>query len=380
MKHPFWIINACLLLLILLSLGFVFISRPRIPRTKRIRPTKETKISKAVIQKVNLEAIYDNDLFGTYKEPMLDIKKPARAQQMPQPPTPKPIKVPLAASTKFLEPLNITLKGIIIVSDEEENVAIIENNKTKETKNYISGDKIEDAQLLRIMRNKVMFIRSNGQQETLYVNQYDAELDQMNTSITDFSSMIKKIAANSYQIDPIEFARYSENIAHFIDLINIKTVYAQGRSIGCQVGKIEPKSFASALGLMQTDIITHIEGIPATNTNERFKIYQKLITMNEGDDIKVSIRRKKQPVMLQYVLKSFTQTTELKPQEGIQKKPFKVQHSQQQIRKEKIKILQEKEKFAPTLHKLQMKEKRDMIRNGSKFNRKNHNVLLKSIK
>ena len=40
-----------------------------------------------------------------------------------------------------------------------------------------TGDVIEDAQLMRIFSNKVVLVRSNGQQEVLYLREKDAKTD-----------------------------------------------------------------------------------------------------------------------------------------------------------------------------------------------------------
>jgi len=96
---------------------------------------------------------------------------------------------------KFLDPLDITLKGIIVlVHNDSKNRAIIADNKTNKELTYKVGSAIEDAQLIRILSNKVIFLRSNGQQEVLYLREKDAELDPVYTIIDNWDGIIQKEA------------------------------------------------------------------------------------------------------------------------------------------------------------------------------------------
>lgn len=289
---------------------------------------------------------------------------------MPEPPTPKPVKVPLALPAKFLEPLQITLKGVITLSDEVDNVAIIQDSKTSATKNYRVGDKIEDAQLIRILSNKIILVRSNGQQETLYVNQYDAELDQQLHWRSNWSSVVQKKGENNYLIDPHAFIQSVPNLAELIDKLNLITVYKKGKSIGCRVGILQPKSIGLALGLQPGDVIESINNIPATTTDSRFDIYQKIIAMDLGDTVEVSLIRNQEELVISYTLYQLEEPSLLQVPIVIGK-----EKSAHELEAEKIELLRQQQQFAPTLEQLRMQQKRDMVNYGNN-NRRNFNVLL----
>ncbi len=221
MRHPFWLVNSILLLFFMCTIVFIFFSWQRAPIKVSFEPGPEVKPIKKDITKIDLSKIYTNDLFNTYVQPLPPPKEPDYTKPIPQPPAPKPPSMPVTPPIKFLEPLKINLRGIIVATDERMNTAIIEDAKAGKAQNYKIGDMIEDAQLIRILKNKIILIRSNGQQETLYVSQHDAELEQLLMPENNWTMVIKKIAENIYTVDPDLFAEKIRNLAQFIDILNI---------------------------------------------------------------------------------------------------------------------------------------------------------------
>ena len=161
MKHPFWLANSTLLICLLLTAVFIFFSRPKLPLRVSFEPTEIRPIKQEIV-KIDLSKIYTNDLFDAYKQPLPPIEQPDYGKPMPPPPTPKLPPMPAKPPLKFLEPLKITLRGIIVGTDERLNIAVIENTKEGKAKNYRVADMIDDAQLIRILKNKIIHIRSNG--------------------------------------------------------------------------------------------------------------------------------------------------------------------------------------------------------------------------
>ena len=367
MKHPFWLVNDVLLILLILVIGFMVISRQKPPRPVPLVPTTDIKLPKKAISKIDLSKIYINDIFETYQPPVPTNEESAPKITMPEPPSPKPVKVPLALPAKFLEPLQITLKGVIAFTNESENIAIIQNNKNATTNNFKAGDKIEDAQLVRILKNKIILIRSNGQQETLYVNQYDAELDQQLHWRNNWSSIVQKKGDNDYVIDPYTFIQSVPNLATLIDKLNLVTVYKKGKSVGCRIGNMEPKSLGFALGFQPGDVIETINNIPATTTDSRYEIYEQVTTMQVGQTISVNLLRNQEEFLITYTLLVLEESEPTKTMLGQEK-------SVQEIEREKIELLRQQHQFAPTLEELKQQHKRNIVNYGN-HNRRNLNVL-----
>jgi len=356
MRHPVWIFNSSLLVLLALESMFMFIAHTNVPERESIEPEAYVKpVHKDEVQ-INVAQIYENDLFGTYKKEFLRAEPAVYAATVPEPPLPEEAIIPATPKPQFLDPLNITLKGVVFVGyDEEKNRAIIFEEKTARERPYKLEDKIEDAQIIKIMPNKVVLLRSNGQQEVLYLREFDAQFDPTYAPITGWELVIKKTEANSYRINPTTFLERIHDLSQFIDLLDLTTVYKQGKSIGCRIGKLEPLSLGSALGLQPGDIITRMNDIPAIDTPHRFAIYQEVVNMKPNDVLSVEIVRNDKNLMVYYTLEEFS--VESTVEEAPKKSP-------EAIEQDNIKLLQQKQSFAPTIDELRRRERQNMLERG----------------
>lgn len=329
----------------------------RLPHRESIEPEAYIRNKKKQSVDINIKKIYENDLFDTFRKEVPVYQEPEYNLELPPPPPQQEIITPRIPEPVFLDPLDITLKGIIVVGKEEsKNRIIVADNKTDLEKTYKVGDSIEDAQLIRIFNNKIILLRSNGQQEVLYLRAQDAQLDPAYTAIGNWQDVIQSISAHTFFVSPTAFVERIKNLAQFIDVIGLSTAYKQGVSVGCRVGDIAADSLGSYLGLVSGDIITMVNDIPATTTPERLRIYKSIVSMKEGDVINVQIIRHEQPQQLQFILKNFAE----KQIPGI---PAPVLSPEQQL-KQKSDILRQKHKFAPTIDELRKQERQLMMGYG----------------
>lgn len=353
MRHPFWILNSVLLFLFLIVLDFTFFSQYKVPSRRTIQPAKYVKPVPKSITEVNIEKIYTNDLFDTYVEPVPipDVAK-VPIITMPAPPSPHEVKIPRPPKPQFLEPLKVSLKGIMVTSDDEtKNRAIISDQETEKETMYKVGDKIEDAKLLRIMHNKVILVRSNGQQEILYLRERDTKLDPLYATLTGWDSIAKKESDFNYIVYPQAFVTRVRSLGQFIDMLDLTTVFQQGKSIGTRVGYLSQNSLGIALGLQQGDIILSVNGMTATNTPNRIKIYRSIVSMHTDDIINVTLFREGEQENITYKLmrkKRLKTIPEVGPQE------------EELVVEEQIEILKQKHKVAPTASELRKKERENM--------------------
>jgi hypothetical protein len=154
----------------------------------------------------------------------------------------------------------------------------------------------------------------------------------------------------------------------------MSTVYKQGKCIGCRLGAIESDSLGVALGLMQGDIITTVNGISANSTDNRMKIYQA-VTLTDTSTVQVDIVRGDATITFNYRISSLPITTGTSSLE----QPAK---SEREIRMEKRQIFEEQNKLAPTLKNLQVQEKKEMLSHGHTpraQNRRNKGVLSHTV-
>lgn len=374
MKHPFWLINSALLGVLFFTFIFIFFTAQKVPSRVSFEPDTEIKLPKKEISKIDLNKIYANDLFNTYRLPTPEQKE-EKLKPIPQPPAPKVLEKPVENPIKFLEPLGIELKGIMVAHDEDENRAILKDKKTNTSKNYKLGDTVEDAQIIRILNKKVVLIRSNGQQETLYLTLRDAQIEQLLSPTDNWQTVALKKDATTYFVDPHNFAARVRNLAQCIDMLNLTTVYKKGVSAGTRIGKVAQNTLAPALGLQQGDIIESIDGIPATDTKSRYDIYEHIIGLQLGQTVTLTMQRNNAPMTMQYILKELEDVRPKKDVTAAPEAPTAQQElhaaiigrkTEEEIEQEKIKILKEKKQFAPTVYELEKQEKQLMLNKGSR--------------
>src|SRR3989339_92292 len=374
MRHPVWILNLSVLILLFTFLVFITLYKVQLQRPSSIVPSE---ITSRVIQKyevIDPSKIYEYDLFNTYKLEIAQPKKPDYVKPVPPPPAPIQVPSPKSEQPKFLDPLPITLTGIFMLHDDSRNRAIIMDNKSKIEVTYKIGDEIEDAQLVKIFSNKILLIRSNGQQEILYLRQEDATADETTITKKDWSHIVKKTNQSEYLIDKQEFAYETKSLSNVIDLFDLTTAYKQGKSIGTKVGQIEESSLAAAIGFKPGDIITHIADLPATSTSERLQIYKKITPLPENSTFNINVIRRENPTIIKIkigTIKPFPTTPPLLPKKEPQKLLTKTEkYIDEQQEADKLKILKTKEKFAPTLQEIRLKEKENILKHQKAVGKK----------
>lgn len=364
MRQSFWIVNSALLLLALLTFGLIYFSRPSITERKRIEPAPYRAPSKTESATFNISQIYQNDLFDTYQPELAPTESSDRISTFPEPPMPMPVRVPDEPRPQFIEPLPISLKGIIIDrANDERNRAIIMDNRLNKETSYKIGDMVEDAQLIRIFSNKVILMRSNGQQEVLYLREKDAKTDPSYANVGNWEGVITKVGTHTFQINTPEFTTRIQSLGQFIDTLELITAYKQGESIGARINNAGQGSLGQALGLTTDDIITQVNGTSVALTQNRLAIYKQITELKTNETIRVTLIRNNQEMTLNYELQEVRQS---KPQEVGQRK------SPEQVIQEQKKVLEQKHSFAPTLQEIRGRERANMLEKGK---RPTHNAL-----
>jgi type II secretory pathway component PulC len=358
MKQPIWMINSSLLFLLLIVGMFIVVSQEKVPSREVIKPQKAAVEVRAERPTINSKKIYEKDLFDTYI--VVPVTKPSDVVlEMPPAPVARPPIVPALPMPIFLPPLGVTLKGIVTVSyDDSKNRAIIMDNKTNQEGVYKIGDMIEDSQLMRIFANKVVLVRSNGQQEVLYLREKDAKTDPMFAALSGWAEIIHEIRPGEYTIDPALFADRVTSLAQFIDMLDLTTVYKKGQNVGCRIGTLEKDSLGLTLGLQSGDIIVRINSIPATDTAHRLKIYKEVLhAAGDAKPIVVEYLRRKMPMSITVTLE------EKRPMptfENIRKVPV-VPATAEDVKEKELRTLREKYNFAPTMKEIRERERAHMV-------------------
>lgn len=304
MKQPVWILNSSLLILFFMSQLLLFMLQKAVPRRIAISPGGLVVTQDETNAPVNIKVIYEQDLFGTYEAPAAPVMKMEDViAAIPKPPKNIIPEIPIEKIPTFFAPLDGILKGIIFVKDDPtSSVAVVQLKKTKEEHNYQVGDLIEDAQVLKILSNRIILIRSNGQQETLYLREEDAVHDFETEATYISKALIESSLDNKYKVNITEFLKRIHNLGDFINNLDLTTAYRGGKSFGCRIGNIGKESLGGLLGFMVDDVIVKIDGIDVSDLSSRIEIYDRILTKKTGDMIEVVIYRNNEYITLLYGL------------------------------------------------------------------------------
>ena len=297
MKQQLWMANSSLLLLLLITAVVNFLLKQTPPpfRLKKFIGVEEEIEEKE--KKLNFEEIYKNDLFGTF------IPQPTKEDEQKVSPIPEPKEVTVTPpeepkKPEFLPPLNITLKGIAFSPEEINRVSMIADETQKEIV-YHLGDRIKDSQLIKISRNRITLLRTNGQHETLFLRKDDNKLKGQSEDF--WTSLVKKINDTNYEIDFSEFSK-KLSLEIFSSELFPLTVYSKNKPVGIKLSQIKEKGIGPALGLKNGDLIKSINNIDVSEKQNRIKIYDKLLNSKKGDAVTLNIERNKAPITIKYDL------------------------------------------------------------------------------
>ncbi len=322
MRSPIWMINSGLLVLFLLLLALFTLLRKGVPSRVSLTPKIISLPPRKALTEEDIKEIYENDLFGTYKTPLPPVVEPEVETELPKPPTPKRPKPLQTPKAKFLDPLKITLKGIIYASDEKDNRAVVADDKTKREQLYHVGDTIEDGEIIRIDRNKIILIRSNGQQEVVFLSQADAKRDELFEREPSWNDVIRRVSSSTFLIDPLILQQRINNVAQFIAMLDMTSALQQEVAYGVQIGYIPSNSVARALGLQSGDVILSINDMAVATTENHVAAYQLLTELPLGMPIIVKVKRGVRTTTLTYMLQDLSDEQDVQ-----QKAPLEVDSS-----------------------------------------------------
>ncbi len=301
---PLWILNGILFFTYLLSTVFLMVMQPQMPTKKRLQVTNTQRAIDTSLSKVNPTLVYENDLFGTFVKPKINepkqkIKELLTAPRPPETQEPDPL---IRQPAKFLPPLEIKLKGVLHNSNTMFTRAIIEEVKTKAEHILKVGDRIEDADLIKLEKNKAIFVRSNGQQEIIFISKEEAKQDPLFQGDAIWKEVIipSETTPNVYEIETPTFIEQISNIAQLLDTLDITTAFSHGENMGLRVGKIYKQSLGNALGLQTGDVIVRINNIEPTTTRARLEIFNSIKNAGLNQEIVLQVLRNEENLILSF--------------------------------------------------------------------------------
>src|SRR3990172_3480815 len=303
MKQDLWLVNRSLLCLFVAVLGIYGLlqQEPPVWIAPKISIAPDIEKKKDLVAKPNTwQKIYQDDIFGTYIPTAVTTVKQSLVTPIPEPRPPVIPPIPEPKKQEFIPPLNINLRGIIAGGDENKNVAMIADESGKEGM-YHFGEKVKDAQIIKIAHNRIIFLRANGQQEIFYLRKDD--LPTTLEPAEKWKYIVKKIDDQNYEVDPKALLREVETLGQFIEQAAvIGTIFSQGKPLGIRIGNPTQSPLATSLGIVENDIIPSINNITIAEPQNRLKAYDSVTQAALGSIIKVGIKRADKDVFLSYKL------------------------------------------------------------------------------
>lgn len=285
---PLWCLNLILVFLnftLVMFLGVVNDSKNYVFALK-ISQSQEISLPHSEIPK--LEKLFDRDLFNTqipfevgekifvyqptiFVNPIYAPSLPAKLEVIDQ----------VSSEQTILPPLQLILRGTIIGDNPLYNKAFIENLRTKEERDYVIGDIIEDAQIVFIGKNQINFIRSNGQEEMIYLNKILKIEEEAIQKI--FWNKICYLNHNEVrEINTYLLGLKIKSLTSFIDELGLITFFENNIPVGCLVTAATPDSLATVLGLMNNDVLLSLNDISFSSVSSRIAAYEFIMRQKDN--------------------------------------------------------------------------------------------------
>jgi type II secretory pathway component PulC len=296
MKSPLWIITSTFAIILMVLFAFILYSMKSFfvaPRGDLIKVNTIPEIGKKEeTLPRDLSVIYEeHDLFGTYRPAVVSIKPVDSLPAIPTPPRRIPLTAKISQPIQFVKPLPLRISGIIGSNNEIKSQVSFVNTNTGNTESFKVGDKVLDAYILRILPKKVIVVRSNGQQETIYVYAQEAKSDTKKMLDTSWSEVIQEQSEGTYLINPTAFSSHVHSLANLIEMLDLTTVSRSGKSLGVRIGNMKKTSIGFAAGFEPGDIITKILSRAPVSSAERAAIFNEIASLELGAQIPIEFMR-----------------------------------------------------------------------------------------
>jgi len=179
--------------------------------------------------------------------------------------------------------LKLRLWGTVTADDKQTAYAVIEELKAKKQNLYRVGDKIQDATVKMIFREKVV-LSINGRDEILEIEELSAN-KKTNKSVLKSNVIHKRnIKSNRLQTEKV-----FKEVNNLMGQANIKPYFEKGKIGGIILTRIKPDSLFNKMGLKNGDIIKGVNGENIGSVDDIQKFYKSL---KASPDVQLQIKRK----------------------------------------------------------------------------------------
>jgi general secretion pathway protein C len=218
----------------------------------------------------NYSSIYNKNLFNTLavkieKKPEIDISS--------------------------LDKTVLKLKLLGTVVGFESDYAVILSDR--EQRLYKESDKIKDAVIKKIFRQKVVLTR-NGKDEILTI---DPDKDQKTEYFEKIDRSINQSGGNQYRISRDFIDESLNNINSLMRQARARPHFENGNPGGIALDNIKPSSLFNKMGLENGDVLVGANGSEIKTVNDAIGLYNGL---RNADSISLQIKRNGENQTIEY--------------------------------------------------------------------------------
>lgn len=244
----------------------------------------------------------------------LNLERVAKALGLPVPkPEPK-VEEPTAPVVDMnAAPVRTTLRlkllgTLVSESLPEWSVASIQDVVTLKTATYMRGDKIQNAEVLEIERERVIILNNNRKEFIDGSGEAGAPppipvatpVKEAAPPSVALGTGVKQVGENDYEIPRAEIDKTLANLNDVAMQARIVPAFKDGVAQGFKLFSIRPDSIYSKIGIQNGDVIKRINGFDLNSPEKALEVYSKL---KESARIDIEVERNGAAVRKTYNVK-----------------------------------------------------------------------------
>ena len=166
--------------------------------------------------------------------------------------------------------LKLKLLGTV-TGDKENAYAVIEGENGKEQNLYRAGDKIQNATVRMVLREKVV-LSVNGKDEILNIEKPDGNQKAGHT----FKRMRREGQKRKVTLKSSQIENAVNDVSQLLKQVRIRPHFENGMPDGYRLAGIKPDSIFKKMGLRNGDIVVGYDGKKIESMDDAMNLYDNL--------------------------------------------------------------------------------------------------------
>lgn len=201
--------------------------------------------------------------------------------------------------------LRVKLLGTLVSALPAWSIASIQDVVTQKTETYMVGDRIQNAEVLDIERERVIVL-NNSRREYIDNQAGDgAAPPPIATNVPvaappSNNSGIRALSDNEYEVPRAEIDRTLSNLNDVAMQARIVPAFKDGQAHGFKLFSIRPDSIYSKIGVQNGDVIRRINGFDLNSPEKALEVYSRL---KEAGRIELELERNGSVIRKTYTIR-----------------------------------------------------------------------------